>query len=339
MSFKVQVRNEQIDWKLNTDDLTEAARSAGTYWKDSESTFDFCISDEHSAQNLYEPIRDDLLAYFQKQNIAWHNHKDKSMPSNHLVDSQIACLNFMEPLQSKPEMLLKCFQAVFPEATAMLETSSGRFIEYEVNGAVNYLKEKVKKGVKRRRGEMSTNADGLVYLEMESGEKLGVLIEWKFTESYLPTSKRVSKHGTDRLEIYRHLLDSEDSPFVFEADSDYAMLFFDPLDQLMRLQLLATCMSKVNEGGMDRYMVLLLQHPGNHEFYRNQSKLLSTIDPDYRVFFRSFMKSPGDFKYLCWEKFFSPLLAQESSACVQWRRYIKNRYLKGFFGQECFAVL
>lgn len=331
MSFKEQVRNEQIDWKLSTEFLEQEAKVAGTYWESSQNTFDFCISEKHSVQNLYGPVRQQLIEYFKNENIAWHNHKDKSKPSNHLVDSQIAFLNFMEPLQSKPEILLRCFQTAFPEATAMLETSPSRYIEYEVNGAENYLKEKVKKGEKRRRGEMSTNADGLVYLEMESGEKVGVLIEWKFTESYLPKNKRVSKHGTDRLEIYRHLLDSKDSPFVFESDSDYAMLFFDPLDQLMRLQLLATCMSKVNEGGMDRYMVLLLQHPGNHEFYRNQSKLLSTIDPDYRVFFRSFMKSPEDFEYLCWEKFFSPVLALESRACDQWQNFIKSRYLKGFF--------
>lgn len=326
MSFKEKVRNEQIDWKLSTDALTDPARSAGTYWKDSESTFDFCISDEHSAQNLYEPIRADLLAYFLKQNIAWHNHKDKSKPSNHLVDSQIAFLNFMEPLQSQPETLLRCFQAVFPEATAMLETSPSRYIEYEVNGAENYLKEKVKKGEKRRRGEMSTNADGLVYLEMESGEKVGVLIEWKFTESYLPKNKRVSKHGTDRLEIYRHLLDSKDSPFVFESDSDYAMLFFDPLDQLMRLQLLATCLSRVNEGGMDRYVVLLLSPEANSDFYRNKSHVLSMVDSDYRSLFKGFLKNSERFQFCFWKDFFGEII--HSGDC-DWHDYIVSRYHSG----------
>ena len=76
----------------------------------------FCLSDEHSNENLYEAIRKPAIKYFEARNITWHDGLEKRrLPSNHLCCSQSCCINFLYPMTTKPRMLASVFQHFYPE--------------------------------------------------------------------------------------------------------------------------------------------------------------------------------------------------------------------------------
>jgi hypothetical protein len=110
---------------------------------------------------------------------------------------------------------------------------------------------------KRRRGSHGTSADAFCVLERTDGGRTGILIEWKYTESYFD---ELRKHG----EFYRPLLEAPDSPIDVEPCGGVDGLFIDPLYQLARLQLLAQAMERA--GAADRMIVLLVVPEGNVDY-------------------------------------------------------------------------
>src|SRR5207248_22130 len=77
--------------------------------------------------------------------------------------------------------------------------------------------------------------------------------EWKYTEEYpVGRSGAVSKSGTDRTAIYAtHALESQ----LALREVGFAELFFDPFQQLVRLQLLASAIERAKELGVHRTSV------------------------------------------------------------------------------------
>jgi hypothetical protein len=63
-----------------------------------------------------------------------------------------------------------------------------------------------------------------------------ILIEWKYTEAYEKGREMRYRDGTDRVERYRTLMESEDSPL---QPGSPERLFYEPYEQLMRQTLLA----------------------------------------------------------------------------------------------------
>ena len=106
-----------------------------------------------------------------------------------------------------------------------------------------------------------------------------VLGEWKYTENYTKDKCiQVSSSGTDRLDrIYRPFLESPDcqinlGPLPPES------LFFDPFDQLMRQQLLATEMEKAHEMSADVVSLLHIAPEANKELMKRiTSKALREV--------------------------------------------------------------
>ena len=113
------------------------------------------------------------------------------------------------------------------------------FIGFEWHdGGENLLRERG--GSTRPRGAYATSADFVVLLERTDGSRQFLLGEWKYTETYDATPKQFSERGTNRATIYEHALRSKWNPIHWrENDLEIGDLFFDPFDQLMRLQLLA----------------------------------------------------------------------------------------------------
>jgi hypothetical protein len=86
----------------------------------------FCLAEGHSAENLFAVFREDAIEYFRQRGISWHDglpdsHGNKSgLPSNHLCCSQSACVNYLWPLTSHPDLLARVFRPIFPDlATAL----------------------------------------------------------------------------------------------------------------------------------------------------------------------------------------------------------------------------
>ena len=76
---------------------------------------------------------------------------------------------------------------------------------------------------------------------------------------------RISRYGTDRLDIYRPSLEAPGCQIALNGASKEA-LFFDPFDQLMRQQLLCSAMEREGEMGADVVSLLHIVPAANREF-------------------------------------------------------------------------
>jgi len=107
-----------------------------------------------------------------------------------------------------------------------------------------------------------TSADACIRFRRRDGLLQTVLIEWKYTECYpLSTDKRAENKlagpgGRTRLgRQYRAIYDDNGGP-IDPAKVEFEDLFWEPLYQLMRQQMLAHRMERDTEG--DRHVVTVL---------------------------------------------------------------------------------
>jgi hypothetical protein len=151
--------------------------------------------------NLAPSIRDVAARHFREKGIAWHYH------ANHGLSSQVCCLNCLMPLAERSQTLSKLVGAALAiENPEMLEVEPGPdgspwFIGFEWNGGADYLNEADEAG-KRTRGANSTSADAFVRFR-HNGRDEGLLIEWKYTESYGPPIP--PKGNATRIERYKDI--------------------------------------------------------------------------------------------------------------------------------------
>jgi restriction endonuclease-like protein len=112
-----------------------------------------------------------------------------------------------------------------------LEVDEG-FVAYEWIGADNYLGEPGR----RVRGANVTSLDALMRASCNDGTVVLIAIEWKYTESPDPRQKLLSDSGTNRVDVYRPLLERDDCP-IHQGPAE--RLFYELYYQLMRQTLLA----------------------------------------------------------------------------------------------------
>jgi hypothetical protein len=137
----------------------------------------------HRRLNLAPHIRDTADAYFgPPRNIAWHTH------ANHGLSSQVCCLNFLLPLATNPIILAKVVENALGLAPLkMLPVEDGPdgqpyYVGFEWIGREDYLGEWPADG-NAKRGANVTSPDAFVRFEHQ-GQVQGLLIEWKYTETY-----------------------------------------------------------------------------------------------------------------------------------------------------------
>jgi len=242
-AFRASEKQRQNAFKIDSSYSSPAAKADGLYGK---YTYPFCLPQECAVENLYSGIRPAILPYFSRHNIQWHDGQNGN-PSNHLCDSQVCGVNFLFPFANQPEALADLLRPIFPTLRKMLPVEDGLFIAFEWIGAQNYLGERVPNNGRRTRGANFTSADAIVSFLRGDGRIQVCLIEWKYTESYSPTSHRFSCGGIDKTMIYQRLYDSDDCPLNKELIPCFADLFYEPFYQLMRQQFLASEMEKARE--------------------------------------------------------------------------------------------
>lgn len=271
-----------------------AASAAGAYGK-SARQYEVCLPYSSRAENLFSGYRTDAVRYFTKRRIKWH-----SLP--HLLCSQTSCVNFWFTFMHERERLAKVLCAlgypvkqVLPfdldsltslrqmgwrlEGGNLFSTPDGTdetvpaFLAFEWIGAKNYLREirggHVAGDSSRTRGQRFTSVDVAVRFLRTDGTIQIVLIEWKYTECY-PVGRclRFSKSKTDRLDrIYRASLEMPDCQIVLAGTAPES-LFYDPFDQMMRHQLLASAMEREHEMDAGIVSYLHIAPHANGEFLR-----------------------------------------------------------------------
>lgn len=317
--FLEEEKIRQIQFKADSDFISEDAREDGFY---STKLRPFCLPVAFGDQNLYPGIRESAMSFFFDNRILWHDGQG-GLPSNHMCDSQVACVNFLFSFVHRPDALAQLFQPLFPSINRVLPVEKDHFVSFEWIGQENYLGERIRKGATRTRGANFTSADAIVKFEQDDAKIRVVLIEWKYTESYSDQYKRFSKHGTDRGMIYRHLYDQPDCPINKDRLPDYDDLFYEPFYQLMRQQLLAHEMEKAGELDADMVSLLHIAPAHNCDFPRVTSPGLRELGESVTEVWKKLVIPVDRFDSISTEALFSRFEAEEMQ---DWHDYIQQRY-------------
>jgi len=271
--------------------------------------------------NLNPGIRDAAERFFDDNVIAWHQH------AAHGLSSQVACLNFLMPLATRPDLLARLVQsAIGGERPEMLPVENGPdgepwFVGFEWIGREDYLNEWPRSGHPRR-GANVTSADAILRFR-QAGRIETLLVEWKYTESYGTPPEQ--KREAERLRRYQKIIFSPFGPLRSDAGLKPADLFWDPFYQLMRQQILAARMQAAKEDGAERVRVLHVAPSGNWRLRRVTSPALRVLGDDAFAVFGSLLADPESFASHSTEALFEPLLA-DAPPNDQWARYLRERY-------------
>lgn len=273
-TFKKAARDAALDWKASTAQLPETARRPGAYRQ--YRSLPFCLPREHSALNLLPDARNIALERFAAAGIPWHDGVD-GRPSNHLLSSQVQCANALAPFVADPAALAAIFgtalgiRRVLPfdgygGHGHLSEFDRTDHVVFEWQGLENHLSEW--KGVPVR-GSQATSADAAIRYEATDGAIEMALIEWKYTESYPDGALSTSRtSNATRRARYLPIIDAPDGPLR----SDFVGLddlLAEPVYQLMRLVLLAHCIERSREQGVDRVRVLYVAPSANTALWQS----------------------------------------------------------------------
>lgn len=313
---------QQAEFKAKSPYFSEAARVEGLY---KNHHYPFCLPREYADENLFPEIRQPIIAYFARNEIKWHDGQG-GKPSNHLCDSQVSCANFLFPFFDKPQALAALLHPIFPDIQEMLPIEDGQYVAFEWIGEQNYLREKMSRNGKRTRGANFTSADAAVMFQCRDGQRLIVLIEWKYTESYYTHWLRFAASGTDRTKIYEHLYSADDCPITKDVLPNFDCLFFEPFYQFMRQQFLAHEMEKAHELGADKVCLLHISPAINKDFMRVTSPELRVMEYSATKVWRKLVKDADRFTGEYTENIFGNFQVERFPELKEWWRYIVMRY-------------
>lgn len=275
------------------------------YWHcdDGSLAFDlkYILDSQHSDRNLYEPIRQEVLRYFERYDITWwRQYEDHYFPTGHLLSSQNHCLNHLFAIRKNPEAVLElikpigdaagiCFDKVLPSfidtREAYYDKAIGKavancnYISFEfVCHNIDLLEETYEK-----RGAKCTSVDALIYAQAGK-ERWLIPIEWKYTEAYehkenVYSFERYSKFVTGNSRI-----------------SDWSSLYMhDPFFELARQTLLMEQLigrkpfvgkisSKFPQHPLnaDNFLHIIVVPKGNTQMRTDADRYRSSLKEDYR---------------------------------------------------------
>lgn len=280
----------------------------------------------YAEENLFAGIREGTLAYFGRQDIAWHNELPGGRPTNHLRDSQICCVNFLAPFAENPAALTELLRPLFPDLRRVLPMEEGRLVAFEWIGEQNYLGEDLYGRPRRRRGEYCTSADAAVRFEVDGGETEIVLIDWKYTEVCNGQPKHMSPKGTNRVLTYAPLYESAGCPLNKALLERFDDLFYDPFDQHMRLQFLAGEMERAKELDAYRVRVLHVAPAANADGEHVPTAAMRKLGASATEVWQRLVRPPGRFLSMHTEHLFGSLPLRRLPELEGWWRYLTGRY-------------
>ncbi|MEI0445438.1 hypothetical protein R4J03_00025 [Brachyspira intermedia] len=196
--------------------------------------------------NFYQPILDEVLEYFEKNNIKWWNENIKlNQPTANTLSSQIACLNHLFFIRRSKFLSLyilnfitnKNFIDVLPLEN---DKYNKAYISFEVSSDNDHLNE-----ITTNRGELNTSIDAVFLAEDKNKEKCMVVIEWKYTEEHsnedasIKIEDNAHKKGEERLNRYTSLINNSKQLKHKYSDYKSSVYFYGELYQFTRQTLWA----------------------------------------------------------------------------------------------------
>ena len=198
-------------------------------------TWEFCLSD--SRNNIFEDIVEDCIDYFKNEQIVFWG--SNGIP-NHILSSQVACLNHLFAIRNDRDLVLKLAQMLVGHEVEDVEPvecdKSCPYIAFEVTSSKDYLNEKYVK-----RGANCTSVDAVIIARMKGGHKMLIPIEWKYTEGkeYNIDKSGTEGSGKERLRRYTDLINASNQLQTISGGYLNTVYFVEPFYQLMRQTLWA----------------------------------------------------------------------------------------------------
>lgn len=260
-------RQRATAWKHATATLPDAARETARYVGSDGCAngppYDFCLPAKFAPWSLLPEVREMALGLFAELGIPWH-HGVAGGPSNHLLSSQVQCVNALGQMVHDPSRVVKAFGD--PLGTAdVLEVEPGRYLTFEYIGDVDVFDEAP--GHERVRGSRCTSVDAAFLHRTRDGALELVLLEWKYTESYQARLVDSAKDAV-RWKRYGAALNDPNGPVRAEV-LEFGDLLDEPLYQSTRQQLLAHALEKSHAHDADRVRVVHVSPPANVAYQRS----------------------------------------------------------------------
>lgn len=262
-SFVQRERAKAVAWKQSTQTLPDAARHPAPYIRDGQARtgpLPFCLPAEHAALSLLPEVRQMALDLFAELGIPWHAGIGGG-PGNHLLSSQVQCVNALGQMVHDPGRIERAFGSVI-DIEKVLEVEPDRFLTFEYIGPTDVFGEVP--GGERTRGARCTSVDAAFLFRTSTGTRELALVEWKYTESYRPRTPDPAKDEV-RWQRYGTALHDPDGPVRADVLSFEALLD-EPIYQLVRQQLLAWELEKARVHDVDRVQVVHVM-PGDNATY------------------------------------------------------------------------
>ena len=233
-NYKEMEKCRQLALLKHNSDIFYGAHGGGTF---RNRVWEFCLKNNESQKNLFKGIVGDCIDYFRNENIVFWG--SEGIP-NHILSSQVACLNHLFAIRQDKDMVLKLAKTFIGSNAIDVEPmkcdKSLTYISFEVTSSRDYLNEK---NVKR--GANCTSVDAAILTIMKDGTKMLIPIEWKYTEG---NEYNIDKSGTvgsgkERLRRYSYLIDSSSQLIPNPSGYLNTIFFVEPFYQLMRQTLWA----------------------------------------------------------------------------------------------------
>lgn len=275
MTYTDTERRRATAWKSHTRTLPDEARRPAPYVGKAGSAgttrHAFCLPPEHAVLNLLPEVRDLVLTFFAEERIPWHAGAGAG-PSNHLLSSQVQCVNALGQMVHDPDRLVHAFGELL-QIDEVLEIEPGRHLTFEYIGPTDFFDEAP--GATRTRGAHCTSVDAAFLHRRVDGVRELVLVEWKYTESY---SLRRPDPAKDAVRRHRYgtAWSAPDSP-VRRDLLPLDLVLDEPFYQLVRQQLLAHELEKAHAHGADLVRLLHVLPPANDAYQR------SLVRPEHRA--------------------------------------------------------
>jgi hypothetical protein len=276
VTYVQQERLRAAAWKRTSPSLPDDARRPAPYMTKDGTTdgppYDFCLPIEHARLSLLPEVRVQALALFEELGVPWHAGVEGG-PSNHLLSSQVQCVNALGQMVSDPSRVKRAFGQIF-DIAEVLQIEPGRFLTFEYIGPTDVFGEAP--GGLRTRGARCTSVDAAFLYRAADGVVELVLVEWKYTEAYRLRHPEPERDAERRRRYEQAVLDP-----VGPVHGDllpFELLLDEPFYQLVRQQLLAHALEQSAAEGADRVRVLHVLDPANdgyqHSLHRPEHRAL-----------------------------------------------------------------
>lgn len=216
----------------------------------------------NSRNNLHNFMVQDVIDYFEKNEIVfWKTGitgvDEYKMPTGHTLSSQISCLNHLFPFRYDKKAVEDLFGISNPE-----KLDDG-YITFEfTNKNITYLRESCE-----TRGSKCTSIDAFV-----KSNKIGIGIEWKYTETDFDTTKAKDYWKQRYIERYKPLLKNSN---IIENDTLISCQIYY---ELMRQTLLLEQMTLHDE--IPDYKNIVVCPKGNKELFECCNNWKSNLKDD-----------------------------------------------------------